>query len=331
MNKRLVATLFLGLVVLLGLATALLIGMPGSEDTTTTTPPAEDRPATKRTVTRQDVAATPPGTEPPVEDWESTLYAEAAPDQAIIRCRVAGLLPDGAYATSGTRLSLPVVRSGWLTAAVPEPAGHSMLTQNLQPVAQVRWSGAASGVNGCRVSKLELHTVSGRVVGPEGMPVADVQIRACDHGEIVRSDEDGAFSLGIPAGFDCHPMAFIEHEDGSLSKGTFTELSDVDRDIEDITLKVPDYEESLTIEQLAAMAERLADMNEGMVARRQAEIDRLNALLDGGTLDADGQARLRAHVQAEEQLVGRMVDQMERLRDPDDQANAMREAWLNLY
>jgi len=279
----------------------------------------------------------PRADEPPMvpegpSDWESVAYEEVSPGKARIRCTVNGVLPDGAFETHGSPpLIFPVVTDGVLTAAVNQPSGQVVVGQRLQGMATVRWTGAKRGLSGCSVAPLRPIQVRGTVRDADGEPVEDVLIRGCDHGEIIRSDASGQFELQMAAGTDCRPMAFIEHDDGFFSKGSFAELLDPTGDIDGVELTVPDGEQALSPETLADMASQLADMNEAMADQRQSELDRLNTLIDSGAFSDEDRARLDSWLALEQETVGRIREQTTQLREPEERVNAMREAWLNQY
>jgi hypothetical protein len=266
----------------------------------------------------------------PLSDDERTSAQRLAfPERSTIRCETGGSIDDGAYSARG--LEMVVARDGTLGASVSRAKGSAVLHLNLQPVAMVTWKGATLRTVGtCTVDRAVWLDGAGRVIDAAGAGVANALVRGCDHGELSRTDADGAFTYRIMRGSTCHPMAFVEHDDGRLTKGGYEEITTEGDQAPELILTMP-AEDTLSEEQLRAQALQLADMTQMMLDRHKQGQANVQRVLESNAGSPEDRGVLTQWLDADDEVLDRMAEQIEMLRDPDEQLDALKDAWLNQY
>ena len=159
----------------------------------------------------------------------------------------------------------------------------------------------------------------------------DYEVRGCKHGQFARTNEAGEWEMQGVAGTTCHPMAFVEADDGSFGKSDVVNVDvTAPGPMEGIAIRLPAPEALWSEEQLSKMAEQLSAMIDPMM---QEQEDRLaasqTALEECGNPSAC--ALLQQIVQNEQRRVDSMREQTERLDDPEERNFALIDQWLNLY
>lgn len=286
--------------------------------------------------TEEVVVKQPDPTAPPMEQ----LFSVVNPGKALISCSANGIVGDGVYraAITGPQnerkgkgiAQHPTVQHGTLTAAVTEANGEVFLSQQLQALALLSWSGAESGTSSCRIEGLARVPIEGVVTNPDGSPAADALVRACDFGELVRTDEEGHFSFTGVLGSDCQPMAFYEGEDG-FGKGSYEYVPiDSTEPIDDLVLTLPTKEEIMSPKVMRNAAEQLATMSERGILHHQKNQASLEAVQSVFSTP-ETTALLEAWIANEEDRIARINEQRELLLDPESQLDAFVEAFLSQY
>jgi hypothetical protein len=216
-----------------------------------------------------------------------------------------------------------------LTAAVTQADGEVFVTQQLQALALLSWSGAESGTSSCRIERLARVPIEGVVTNPNGSPAADALVRACDFGELARTDEEGRFSFTGVLGSDCHPLAFYEGEDG-FGKGSYVYVPIDSTEPIDLALTLPPKEEIMSPKVMRNAAEQLATMNERLIfhhQKKQASLEAMQSVFS----TPETTALLEAWIAKEEDMITRINEQRDLLLDPESQLDAFVEAFLNQY
>ena len=274
-------------------------------------------------------------TEP--EAIRDAVFALVHEGRARVECTVPEGIPDGVYrsrpSVRGGDASLlhPTVEQGVLRAAVTAPTGEDFMDYELQIVGVVTWSGAESGVSTCSVQQAPRVPISGLVKHADGSPAADALVRACDHGELIRTNEDGHFRMMAPLGSTCLPMAFDETDEGTFGKGSFQTVTVETTDpVTDIELMLPPREEYWDRDQRAKFATQLVKLNEMQVQMQHKKINSLKPF-ELVLKDSEAKALVQAWIANEELRAQQIEDQTLLLLDPDSQADALTEAFLNQY
>jgi hypothetical protein len=267
------------------------------------------------------------------------LFGVVHPGKALISCSAGGIVGDGVYTAvitgpgeerkgKGTAQH-PTVEQGTLTAAVTKANGEVFLSQQLQALALLSWSGAESGTSSCQIEELARVPVKGVVTNPDGSPAVDALVRACDFGELARTDEEGRFSFTGALGSDCHPMAVYEGEDG-FGKGSYEYVPIDSTEPIDLALTLPPKEEILSPKRMRQAAEQLATMNERLIFHHQKQQASLKAMQSVFSTP-ETTALLETWIADEEDRIARMNEQRDLLLDPESQLDAFVEAFLNQY
>lgn len=293
-------------------------------------PDARSPPAPARSVAPPPASADRPGaprqrTLPVRTDARQAepepVLAALEPDSRQLRCQVVGLA-DGAWWARPSQARLVLVDNGVLTAVVDTDQGEVWLEQELRPAGRLQWQGQH-----CTLTPAELTTISGTLRHADGRPAVDVAVRGCLHGEFARTDAAGRWSMPAPLGRSCHPMAFVEAEDGRFGKSSVVTVQ-VDGPVSGVDLVLPPDGELLDPEAQRAMAARAAEMFERMLAPDKALLAEWEEGL--GTLEGDAAAAAKQRVAGLRDLVQRSEREQARLRDPEEAPDALRDAWLNL-
>ena len=246
-----------------------------------------------------------------------------APALQQLRCPAAGL-ELGAYDTRPAENHFADVRADGLHLAVPDGSGTVWLERNVRAEAEVRWEDGT-----CVVHPVSLIAVRGVLLDADGEPVVDHVVRGCIHGEFGRTDADGRWELMAVAGTICHPMAFVESDDGRFGKSSMQRVDvAAPGPMEGVVLSLPADDDLWSPEEQAQMADRLAMMMEKMTARRRARLPDLQAAASG--LSGDARARADALVARESDFLSMVDGELERLEDPEECQAALRDAWLSL-
>jgi len=257
--------------------------------------------------------------------------AIAYPDQQRVECP-AGHLADGAYVGSGPGLApVILVAGGRAVAAVSEAKGEGLVNQHQQPAGAISWRGAVDGAGRCEIGRPVPVRVTGRVADAQGFPAAGALVRGCAPGEVVRTDEDGSFSLSATRGADCYPMAFLELDDGRFGKGTYGEVFATSKDVVNLDLTLPRDDALLSVERQREQAEGMAQLFGRMSDDRRNRFEHITEILADERGEPEALAALRAWHEIEEALLEDTETQIERLLDPEEQIDAFRESWLSLY
>lgn len=316
---------------LLGSSAAVLIGVvgtlllrsgglsvgvdaPASRRGSASVASVRDRPAPPpRVLPTRTVAEAAPGRDP--------VYAALVPGRTILRCPTDVLSP-GRYDAVVPSVQLVEVSAGLLTAAVVGDEGRTDLRENFVSVARLDWQG-----DRCAVTPTRRTTITGIVRGADGQPVADHEVRGCLHGEFARTDADGRFTLAAVDGSECWPMAFVERTDGRFGRSAPVGVS-VEADAPEVELRLPDDDDLWTEDDLRQQAGMLVGLFEQRIAGERTRLEALEA--GAATLSGDEAEvahRLLAH---ETGFVAHVEGEMERLEDPEEQLDALRDAWLSL-
>jgi len=246
-----------------------------------------------------------------------------APRLTHLRCPAPGL-ELGAYDTRPAENHVADVLEDGLHIAVPDGSGSAWLERDVRAVAQVRWAGEA-----CEVVPVELVPVRGTLTWADGSPAVDHAVRGCIHGEFARTDDAGGWELQAVAGTTCHPMAFVEAEDGRFGKSNVVGVEVVaPGPVDGVALELPAEDSWWTPEEQREMAGQLGMMMRKMTERRRVRLADLRESADG--LSGDDQARAAALVDRESAFLTRVDIELDRLDDPDEQQAALRDAWLSL-
>jgi len=248
-------------------------------------------------------------------------YAALRPDARLLRCPTPELT-DGRYEAAGKGAHLVQVEAGVLTAAVDVDAGQVELRQAHVPVAQLAWSDHL-----CAVEVASRSQITGTLHHADGTPAVDHAVRGCLHGEFARTDSNGAWSLPAVDGTVCHPMAFVETDDGRFGKSNVVGV-EVNEHTAPVALVLPPLDDLWTPEDLAQQAEMLAQMFGQRIGRQAEEVSRYSARTH--SLDGPAATVARGLIAEETAFVAHVQGEIERLRDPAEQVDAVRDAWLSL-
>ena len=254
---------------------------------------------------------------------DDPVMVALAPRLQHLRCSAGGL-ELGAYDTRPAENHFADVVQDGLHIAVPDGDGSAWLERDVRAVAQVRWSG-----DGCEVVPVRLVPVRGTLTQADGRPAVDHTVRGCLHGEHARTDSDGRWELMAVAETTCHPMAFVEHEDGRFGKSNVLGVDvSVPGPMEGVELVLPADGDLWTLEQQHKMAGQLAMMLRKMTDRRRVRIVDMQAAAEG--LSGDARSRADALVAREADFLAMVDGELDRLADPDERQLAVRDAWLAL-
>ncbi len=262
-------------------------------------------------------------TTPSAAAIDDPVMAALAPRLQHLRCSAEGL-ELGAYDTRPAENHLADVVPDGLHIAVPDGEGSAWLERDVRAVAQVQWND-----EGCTVTPVRLVAVRGTLSHSDGLPAQDHVVRGCIHGELVRTDSAGRWELMAVAGTTCHPMAFVEHPDGRFGKSNVVAV-DVSEPgpMDGAELMLPADEELWTPKQQVKMAGQLAMMLRKMTERRRGRIDDMRAAAEG--LSGDARTRAEGMVAREAAFLAMVDDELDRLQDPEERKDAVRDAWLAL-
>ena len=217
------------------------------------------------------------------------------------------------------------VRDGMLTAAVWAPEGEVTVMDHLHELGTLSWRDG-----GCTFEPVEWVEFEARVL-LEGEPVADVPVRGCAHGRVVRSGPDGRVTLQRPLEGNCWPMAFREGPDGAFGKSRPVEVNDATPGPVVIELPPDDAlwsrEQQLEqVPQLAGLTERTADH---LNRHYRPAFDRALASAPG----EEAADLVRSWDDAWQERHSMMQQDLSRMRsdDPEEALAAMQEAWRDEY
>lgn len=268
-----------------------------------------------------DPARTLPTRTGPEPQVDEPVLAALEPGARQLRCRVAGLA-DGAWWARPAQARLVLVENNVLTAIVDADRGEVWLEQELRPAGKLQWEGQT-----CTLTPAELTTLEGTLHHADGRPAEDVAVRGCLHGEFARTDAQGRWSMPAPVGRPCHPMAFVEAEDGRFGKSNVVTVP-VDGPVGGIALVLPGDEALLDRAAQRAMAARAAQMFAHMLGPDKARLASWEAGLAG--LDGNAATEAEQRIASLRDLIARSEREQARLRDPEEAPEALRDAWLNL-
>ena len=255
-------------------------------------------------------------------------YARIAPDAVVVRCDVTGLLDDGHYEVIPPVPAHVTVQDGTLSMMVSAPSGSGSLGQRLMVEGRVSWEGET-----CAFQAPQWITIRGTLTRADGQPAVDYDVRACRFGEFVQTDGQGAWEMEGLAGGHCSPMAFVDREDGAFGKST---VGDVDvvapGPITGVSLVLPSEADLWSPEMQRQLAIQLVAMSEGRLAMVAERLERVEKALESCDAAEDASCEmLEAWKEQEALWVNWMADETERLSDPEEQLDAVRDAWLNQY
>jgi len=216
-----------------------------------------------------------------------------------------------------------LVEGGELSAWVEAEAGVAAVEQSGRDLATLTWD------DGCQVLATRV-PVRGRVEWSDGSPAVQHDLPACDHGEWTRTDDRGEFETTALLGTTCYLIAFVETEHTFGRSAVLTVVATTPEPIEGLVLVLPDAEDMWSEAMLASIARRLADLTYQLIEQRVADEPELES--EVRTRLSPGAADLVerwAALQREE--LDAMEREAARLEDPDEQARAVRDAFLHQY
>ena len=330
-RKRLAWGLGLGVLVLLGVGLGWWrIGSSGSRARPSRSAegirpaPHRDPP---RPVARTEVVALRPGSSAPdtsIEEAHERLPTEAT----VVHCDVRGLLEDGFYEVVPPVPAHVMVRQGTLSMRVPTESGSGRLLQLLNLQGLVDWNGAD-----CTFTVPEPVRVEGTLTDAEGVPLAGHEVRACRYGEFAVTDEDGRWEMEGMAGTTCIPMAFVEHEDGAFGKSNIVSVTlEAPGPMTDVALVLPAAEDLWAPWEQRMLADHLAQLSVQRLVEAEARLGIVESALESCDVKDEASCAVLEQWRVQEQLwVDWIAGEIGRLQDPDEQLDAFRDAWLNLY
>ena len=276
-------------------------------------------------------AAEPPiGSTPAIEGVEDEvleqIVQQVSPDSRVIHCNAASDLKDGVYGLIPAARNHAFVRGGAVTIAVTGETGSAQLEQALHVFGHVRW---AEDI--CAFSASERVTVRGVLKHADGEPAVDYEVRGCAHGSFARTNAEGEWEMEAVAGTTCHPMAFVEADDGAFGKSNVVDVSvTAPGPIEGISLVLPAPEDLWGEKQLQLMAAQLSGMIEPMLNEQEDRLAQSQEALQG-CKTPQSCAVLQQVVEGERRRAESMRDVMERLDDEGEQNRALMDQFLGLY
>ena len=275
------------------------------------------RQATRAPV--QDEAPTPESAE-----VERAFDAMELPGASLLRCPTE--LADGLYEINGALMAdvrFVTVADGELFAAAWADEGRAVLAQELQQVGWLSWSGADEGWASCTVEPPVRATVSGRVLFADD-DTSGHTVTGCLFGEVVDVGEDGRFELAAHEGRGC-TLYVIRADGDDFGKGPVLAVP-VDGDVEGVEVPGPSRDELWDPQAQARFAEALAGMSDGRLLEL-AERERPELELDAPDLAP----LLQAWADQDDDRQVAMADHVDALLDPEQQHQALLDAFLGLY
>ena len=271
------------------------------------------------------VAAAP---EAPSMEARDEAYGRLSSGGTVARCDVRGRLEDGLYEVAPPMAEHVEVQGGVLSMRVRAPEGAGRIEHLLAVEGLVSWEGAT-----CTFTAPEWVTVQGTLTDAEGRPAADHAVRGCRFGAFTRTNDAGEWTTEGMAGTTCSPMAFVERDDGAFGKSGAPAVElEAPGPVMGVALVLPAADALWPPE----MQRELAVQIEGLYVQRldasEARLEELDAALEGCDLETDPACRVLDGWRAREQLwVDWVGGEMDRLTDPEEQLDAFRDAWFNLY
>ena len=328
-RKRLAWGLGLGVLVLLGVGLGWWrIGSSGSRAASESVrggirpAPHRDPP---RPVARTEVVALRPGSSAPdtsIEEAHERLPTEAT----VVHCDVRGLLEDGFYEVVPPVPAHVMVRQGTLSMRVPTESGSGRLLQLLNLQGLVDWNGAD-----CTFTVPEPVRVEGTLTDAEGVPLAGHEVRACRYGEFAVTDEDGRWEMEGMAGTTCSPWRSWNMRTGPLGRATSCRDPEALAD-DGCCLVLPAAEDLWAPWEQRMLADHLAQLSVQRLVEAEARLGIVESALESCDVKDEASCAVLEQWRVQEQLwVDWIAGEIGRLQDPDEQLDAFRDAWLNLY
>ena len=278
------------------------------------------RPA-RLQISRRDLTGTCP----------TEAHELAVPGLGHVRCAHQGIvsadslagrtLPSGPAAQ---RVYFVELTGDELLASVEQPEGETILQdRHHQPLVKIRWAGAQDGQWGeCELSALEMLTVDGALLRADGSPATGESVVTCP-GEIRTADEHGEFSFHLPRGVTCHPMGFIEGDDGSFGRGPPAEVTGGVHD--EVVVTMPGEDDIWSLDQQRMLLRQLATMLSDAEDRREGPLAQLADLADASPEARSLIAAWAAQVSAARDS---RYTELEFLLGPDAGPEDFKDAWL---
>ena len=263
-----------------------------------------------------------------VEDQVFTdVFKQISPKSRTIHCESAKSLEEGMY-----RLIPPVVghhaiaRNHTLTIAVTGKNGAAKVEQDLHVLGEVSWI-----ENTCSFSATQLVTLRGELLHADGKPAVDYEIRGCKHGHFARTNAAGEWEMQGVAGTTCHPMAFVEADDGSFGKSNVVNVEvAAPGPVEGISIRLPAPEKLWNEKQLGKMAAQLSAILDPQLEEQEERLEAAQSAMETCS-NPSSCAVLQQIVYNEQNRADSMREQTERLDDTDEQNVALMEMFLGLY
>ncbi len=268
------------------------------------------------------------------DDDKASVYEQLQPPgSSRIRCAAPESYTAGVYRPMGSRqVQFALVQNGQLTATVTTPDGEATLMRDLKRTGTLRWQGAGSADwTNCELTEPKRVLVSGRVLWADGSPAADHPLSTCDFGEVVVTDEAGAFEFSTPEGRECYLIGIVDSDAGLGRSPTVT--VDISADARGVEIVLPadeDLFDDATIELAAAQLSKMVNYTLAEEQKRHQAL--LDVDLEG--LSEDATQVIRTMLQ-EDRWVLESQQEMARLTSPDsyfeDKVEAVRLMFLQAY
>ena len=269
------------------------------------------------------------------DDDKASVYEQLQPPGSFrIRCAAPESYTAGVYRSTGwtPQVQFGLVQNGQFTATVTTPDGEAILMRDLKRMGTLRWQGAAAADwTACELTGLERVLVSGRVLWADGSPAADHPLSTCDFGEVVITDEAGAFEFSTPVDQECYLIGIVD-SDAGLGRSP-TVAVDTSADARGLEVVLPADEDLFSDATIELAAAQLSKMVNYTLAEEQK---RHQALLDVDMegLSEDATQVIRTMLQ-EDRWVLESQQEMARLTSPDsyfeDKVEAVRLMFLQAY
>ena len=246
----------------------------------------------------------------------------------VARCGVGDHLDDGLYEVLPSGAEHVEVRGGVLSMMVEAESGSGRLAQRLMVEGLVSWDGET-----CTFSPPEWVTVRGQLLHADGQPAAGYDLPGCVFGEFAHTDAQGAWEMRGMAGTSCSPMAFVERDDGAFGKSSTTAVTlTPPGPITGVELVLPPDDKLWPPDMQRELSGQLVGIYATRLEASERRLDRLATALEGCAPDADPTCAVLDAWRQEEQIwVDWVGGELDRLSDPEEQLDAFRDAWLNLY
>ena len=326
----LVAFVGLGILVVWGLRRNVPGPVPreGGEATSTS---GSMRSAPRREVRRPLAVRTTsdaPATDAASAGVPDAPYERLSSAGTVARCAVGDHLDDGLYEVLPSGAEHVEVRGGVLSMMVEAESGSGRLAQRLMVEGLVSWDGET-----CTFTPPEWVTVRGQLLHADGQPAVDYDLPGCVFGEFAHTDAQGVWEMRGMAGTTCSPMAFVERDDGAFGKSSTSAVTlTPPGPITGVELVLPPDDKLWSPDMQRELSGQLVGIYATRLEASERRLDRLAAALEGCAPDTDPTCAVLDAWRQEEQIwVDWVGGEMDRLSDPEEQLDAFRDAWLNLY